>query len=118
MQILIHSVNPDWNVFSEDLNPDNDVKLSEEQTKTFCLPNCPKCNQDKLKPDLGNKNITEFIQFEYIWNLNFVNFKKVFFGDNIPRDTVKFVEKKVSESDALLAIGTSLQVIVAFFELW
>ena len=53
MQILINSVNPNWNVFSEDLNPDNDVKLSDEQMKDFNLPECPKCNQDKLKPDLG-----------------------------------------------------------------
>jgi NAD-dependent deacetylase sirtuin 4 len=53
MQILIKSVNPNWNVFSEDLNPDNDVRLSEEQMKEFTLPKCPCCNQDKLKPDLG-----------------------------------------------------------------
>ena len=53
MQVLIKSENPNWNVYSEDLNPDNDVKLTDEQMKDFCLPNCPQCNQDKLKPDLG-----------------------------------------------------------------
>ena len=53
MQILINSQNPDWSVFSDDLNPDNDVKLSEEQMKDFILPSCPKCNHDTLKPDLG-----------------------------------------------------------------
>ena len=54
MQLLLKSENPHWNVFSEDLNPDNDVRLSEEQMQGFCLPTCPKCHEDKLKPDLGS----------------------------------------------------------------
>jgi NAD-dependent SIR2 family protein deacetylase len=34
----------------------------------------------------------------------------VFFGDNIPKDTVNFTKSKLANCDGLLALGTSLQV--------
>ncbi len=90
MQRLIHSKNPNWNERSVDIAPDNDVRLSDEQVKTFKVPECPKCKTDMLKPDI------------------------VFFGDNIPKGTVEKVNFNLSQCDALLAIGTTLQVCCFF----
>jgi NAD+-dependent protein deacetylase sirtuin 4 len=53
MQILIKSINQNWNVTSEQIRPDNDVLLSDEQIQHFNLPKCPKCQNDRLKPDVG-----------------------------------------------------------------
>lgn len=53
MQILIKSQNPHWDATSTDLSPDNDVKLSNEQIKDFKTPICPKCKNDRLKPEVG-----------------------------------------------------------------
>lgn len=87
MQKLIQTHNPGWDERSGDIAPDNDVRLSDEQVKTFKVPECPKCKKDMLKPDI------------------------VFFGDNIARPVVENVNAKLSESDALLILGSSLQVI-------
>ena len=64
MQILIKNQNPSWSAEINDsnINPDNDVRLSPEQIKSFKVPKCPQCLNDRLKPDL------------------------VFFGDNIPKN--------------------------------
>lgn len=86
MQKLMQSHNPGWDERSADIAPDNDVRLSDEQVKTFKVPDCPKCKQDMLKPDI------------------------VFFGDNIAKPVVENVNAKLSESDALLILGSSLQV--------
>ena len=59
MQILIKSENPNWFVESSEINPDNDVYLSEKHLKDFKLPCCPNCKKDRLKPDLGIFIITE-----------------------------------------------------------
>ena len=53
MQILIHSQNPDWFVQTDEINPDNDVALSDEVVQKFKVPVCPNCKRDRLKPDLG-----------------------------------------------------------------
>ena len=36
--------------------------------------------------------------------------KIVFFGDSVPKDKVDFCKRLVSDSDAILVIGSSLQV--------
>ena len=55
MQLLIKSINPDWSAETNDINinPDNDVRLSTDQISNFEVPKCPKCNNDRLKPDIG-----------------------------------------------------------------
>jgi NAD-dependent deacetylase sirtuin 4 len=68
------------------LRPDGDVNLTQEEVNAFELPKCPKCDQTSLKP------------------------KIVFFGDSVPRDKVDKCKRLVSESDAILVVGSSLQV--------
>ncbi len=53
MQLLIKSQNPNWMENSDELAPDNDVRLSDEQIKHFCVPSCPNCKKDLLKPEIG-----------------------------------------------------------------
>jgi len=90
MQKLIESNNPNWSEQSNEIAPDNDVRLTNEQVKTFNLPICPQCKTDMLKPDI------------------------VFFGDNIAKPIVNNVNRLLSESDGLLAIGTTLQVYSSY----
>lgn len=87
MQRYIHSNNQNWNVKSTQLAPDADVQLTEEQIKGFTLPPCPQCKQNRLKPEI------------------------IFFGDSVPKPIVEYVFQKTSESDALLVLGSSLQVL-------
>lgn len=55
MQMLIKAQNPEWSAETDDtnINPDNDVRLSDDQIVNFNVPKCPKCNNDRLKPDIG-----------------------------------------------------------------
>ena len=55
MQILIKSQNPEWSAETNEINinPDNDIRLSDNQIVNFKVPRCPNCANDRLKPDLG-----------------------------------------------------------------
>lgn len=90
MQLLIRQQNPNWNIISNDLAPDNDVQLTKEQIKVFNLPLCPKCKNDRLKPEV------------------------IFFGDSIPKELINLTNEKLLKCDGLLSVGTSLEVYSAF----
>lgn len=85
-QTIIRELNKDWSAVSNTIAPDSDVQLTEEQIKGFCMPRCPKCNGGRLKPDI------------------------VFFGDNVDRRIVESVNEKIAFSDALLVVGSTIQV--------
>ncbi|XP_013090443.2 NAD-dependent protein lipoamidase sirtuin-4, mitochondrial-like isoform X3 [Biomphalaria glabrata] len=85
MQELIANINLDWSADVMGVAPDGDVDLTSNQVQNFKVPECPKC-KGILKPDL------------------------TFFGDNVPKETVHFVLEKLFESDAMLVIGSSLEV--------
>ncbi|KAL1285280.1 NAD-dependent protein deacetylase sirtuin-4 [Trichinella pseudospiralis] len=89
LQSYIQKLNPEWEAQVKQLAPDGDVDLDGDLDKNFRMPVCDKC-RGILKPDI------------------------VFFGENVPIRTVHFVEDRLSESDGLLAIGTSLQVLSVF----
>ncbi|CAI9728400.1 NAD-dependent protein lipoamidase sirtuin-4, mitochondrial-like [Octopus vulgaris] len=89
MQVLLTNLNPDWHAESIDIAPDGDVQLDDELVQTFQIPPCPNCG-GLLKPEV------------------------VFFGDNVEKSKVDFVYDKISESDALLILGTSLQVYSSY----
>ncbi|RNA24816.1 NAD-dependent deacetylase sirtuin [Brachionus plicatilis] len=90
MQLLIREQNPNWNIRQNELAPDNDVQLKMEEIRDFKTPTCPKCKNDRLKPEV------------------------VFFGDAIPKTKIDVTKQKLSECDGLLSVGTSLEVFSAF----
>lgn len=89
LQEAIRQLNPDWHASPDIAAPDGDVLLSDDLVKDFQVPDCQKCG-GILKPDV------------------------VFFGDSVPRDRVSFVNECLKESDAVLVLGSSLQVYSAY----
>lgn len=85
MQKMIKEQNPEWIAKAEEVRPDGDVDLESEKIKVFKVPKCPSCG-GVLKPEI------------------------TFFGDNVPKTTVHFVLEKMFKSDAVLIIGSSLEV--------
>ena len=86
-QWTLKRFNLDFDPEAVEIAPDGDVALTTEQVRNFRVPRCPSCGGGPLKPDM------------------------VFFGGNVPESRKERVRKLVDESDALLCIGTSLQVI-------
>ncbi|XP_017891124.1 NAD-dependent protein deacylase Sirt4 isoform X3 [Ceratina calcarata] len=83
LQEVLDRLNPDMNVTTSMIRPDGDVDLSQEQVEGFKVPTCENCG-GVLKPDI------------------------IFFGDNVPRQTVETVKYNVDRSDSLLIIGSTL----------
>jgi NAD-dependent deacetylase sirtuin 4 len=88
LQARIIEENPDWCAVPQEFTPDADAVVPEEFVLSFKTPSCPKCRED-LKPDV------------------------VFFGESVPRERVELVNKRLSEADACLVLGTSLQTFSA-----
>ncbi|CAG2163692.1 unnamed protein product [Oppiella nova] len=70
---------------NQQLRPDGDIDIDSEFVSLFRYPSCPRC-EALLKPDI------------------------TFFGDNVSKAIVNSVYEMLSQSDALLVIGSSLQV--------
>lgn len=91
------ALNPNWSEETQGIFPDGDVFLTDEQIKHFNVPSCKNCG-GILKPDV------------------------TFFGDTVNKEKVNFVYERLTESDAVLVVGSSLQVysgyrfIIAAFE--
>ncbi|XP_034442266.1 NAD-dependent protein lipoamidase sirtuin-4, mitochondrial [Hippoglossus hippoglossus] len=79
------SLNPDWGAQAGASAPDGDVFLEDEQVLNFRVPSCDACG-GILKPEV------------------------TFFGDSVKKGTVQFVHDRLAESDAVLVVGSSLQV--------
>jgi len=86
----LDQLNPGMVARSDDIRPDGDVELTQEEVSTFQVPHCLKCGTGILKPDV------------------------VFFGDNVPRLRVEQVQRQVSACDSLLVIGSSLTVFSSY----
>ncbi|MEQ2194253.1 NAD-dependent protein lipoamidase sirtuin-4 [Xenoophorus captivus] len=80
------SLNPDWSAQAGAVAPDGDVFLEDEQVLNFRVPSCEQCG-GVLKPEV------------------------TFFGDTVNKATVQFVHKRLAEADAVLVVGSSLQVL-------
>lgn len=90
IQEKFDKLNPDFN---QDYvaAPDADAVIdSKEVLDSFNMAECDRCGSDRLKPDI------------------------VFFGDNVPRDVVDRCYNSVDESDALLVLGSTLEVYSSF----
>lgn len=86
IQTQLGSLNSNWGGHAASIAPDGDVDLDNNDEQSFVVPYCTQCWGTMLKPDV------------------------VFFGDNVPRITAKKVQESVDDCDALLVLGSSLQV--------
>jgi len=84
LQQRLLSANPTWGALDAATAPDGDADL-ELDTQGFDVPECLSCS-GMLKPHL------------------------VFFGESVPRERVERAYAAVRASDAVLVVGTSLQV--------
>lgn len=85
LQRRFAALNPEWSAQAGAVAPDGDVFLEDEQVLHFRVPSCEDCG-GVLKPEV------------------------TFFGDTVSKATVQFVHNRLAESDAVLVVGSSLQV--------
>ncbi|CAL9704793.1 unnamed protein product [Knipowitschia caucasica] len=85
LQRRFENLNPEWTAHAGAVAPDGDVFLEDEQVLNFRVPPCGHCG-GILKPHV------------------------TFFGDSVSKPKVQFVHEKLAESDAVLVVGSSLQV--------
>lgn len=82
-------LNPAFATLSAAALPDGDAALDPELTRSFRVPACAACG-GVLKPDV------------------------VFFGENVPRTRVEQAERWLEAADALLVLGSSLEVFSGY----
>lgn len=85
LQKRFEALNPDWTALAGAVAPDGDVFVEDEQVQHFRVPSCECCG-GILKPEV------------------------TFFGDTVSKVKVQFVHERLAESDAVLVVGSSLQV--------
>lgn len=83
LQERLAALNPTFGADDLVVLPDGDVAL--EETATFAVANCVRC-EGWLKPDV------------------------IFFGENVPVPRVQQCQRLVDEAEALVVLGSSLQV--------
>lgn len=88
-QARLQAANPDFRVAIQGVAPDGDALLASDGINRFAVPPCTQCG-GMIKPDV------------------------VFFGEAVPRDRVAAASDAISKADALLVVGSSLQVFSGF----
>ncbi|KJE90862.1 hypothetical protein CAOG_008579 [Capsaspora owczarzaki ATCC 30864] len=91
LQVVLERLNAEWSATITGFTPDGDVNLVDAGSiySSFQFPDCSKCG-GLLKPDV------------------------VFFGENVPAETVELARQKIRDADALLVVGSSLTVFSGF----
>ncbi|XP_035205068.1 NAD-dependent protein deacylase Sirt4-like [Stegodyphus dumicola] len=84
-QEQLSELNPHFTIRATEMRPDADIEIDPSLAGKFNIPDCRNCG-GILKPDV------------------------VFFGETVPKEKVFLVYDKVSESDAVLVLGSSLEV--------
>ncbi|MBC7630525.1 MAG: NAD-dependent protein deacetylase [Flavobacterium sp.] len=79
------ALNPGYDLRTADSAPDGDAILDD--TTGFVVAPCKSCGAEQLKPDV------------------------VFFGENVPKERVEQSYAWVEEAEALVVLGSSLQVM-------
>lgn len=79
--------NPGFDVDSDEIRPDGDVRLDAVDVERFVAPACDQCGADTLKPDV------------------------VFFGGAVAKPLVQHCFDLVDAAPSLLVLGSSLQVM-------
>lgn len=85
IQRQLEQRNPQHSVLTAQIRPDGDADLSDEQVEGVTVVDCGHCG-GTLMPDV------------------------VFFGGSVPRDRVDACQRAIDQADALLVLGSSLQV--------
>jgi NAD-dependent SIR2 family protein deacetylase len=85
----LRAANPGWQAHVTAINPDGDAVLADEEVAAFQVVDCLDCG-GLLKPDV------------------------VFFGENVPRDTVDECYALTERAGLLLVLGSSLAVLSGF----
>jgi NAD-dependent SIR2 family protein deacetylase len=85
LQSRLVAENPDWADLDAVSAPDGDALLEDRDFRSFRVPGCEACG-GMLKPDV------------------------VFFGEGVPKPRVTEAMERLTESDALLVVGSSLMV--------
>ncbi|XP_076335737.1 NAD-dependent protein lipoamidase sirtuin-4, mitochondrial-like [Tachypleus tridentatus] len=88
-QYILKSFNPDLQKETFEIHPDGDVKIDSGLEQGFQVAACERCG-GILKPDV------------------------VFFGETVPKQRVEKIYQKVNNSDAVLSIGSSLEVYSSY----
>lgn len=83
----IADANPGFTAQSDEIRPDGDIVLAAQDFTEFRLVRCVTCGSDLLKPDV------------------------VFFGGSVAKPLVEQAYAAVEAGDALLVLGSSLQVM-------
>ena len=83
-QELILKQNQGWSPKLLKLGPDGDYIISEEEERTFVIPDCPNCSGGRMMPNA------------------------VMYGDNVPNNRIRFAHHMLGNSDAMIIVGTSL----------
>ena len=73
-----------------ELRADGDLELRDSDVLDFVVPSCTRCGDGILKPHV------------------------TFFGGSVPKESVEEAAAAVADADALLVVGSSLQVFSAF----
>lgn len=81
------SENPGFDVDSDEIRPDGDVRLEAVDVERFRTPRCESCGEDLLKPDV------------------------VFFGGSVAKPLVQHCFDLTDAAPSLLVLGSSLQVM-------
>lgn len=89
LQEKLRALNPHWSVSVSGYTPDGDAQLDRDDYASFNIAPCATCG-GMLKPDV------------------------VFFGEAVPSARVRSATEKLTQSDALLVVGSSLMVWSGF----
>ena len=87
LDVRLRAANPHFGATSDEINPDGDVELSDDELAGFVLVGCRYCSSDLIKPDV------------------------VFFGENVPRPRVDHCYALVESARSLVVLGSSLTVM-------
>ncbi|MGY1833930.1 NAD-dependent protein deacetylase [Blastococcus sp. SYSU DS0510] len=91
LDVRLRTANPGFRPEpTDEVNPDGDVELPDEELDGFVMVDCLACGRGPLKPDV------------------------VFFGETVPRDRVDACFALVDDAGALLVLGSSLTVMSGY----
>ncbi len=88
-QTMLQAANPGFRVAVQGVAPDGDAYLCAGDLDRFVVPPCTQCG-GMIKPDV------------------------VFFGEAVPKERVSAASDAIDKADALLVVGSSLQVFSGF----